>query len=152
MSNILIVEDEDAIRRVLKKVLSEENPKYKLDEAPDGEKAISLIKTQYYDLVLCDIKMPKKDGIEVLEFVSSYDSSIPIIMISGHGDLKTAVKAMRMGAYDYIEKPPDLNNLLNSVRSALVKTKTRKFQKKLKRLIPNMKLLGSQNKLKVLRV
>ena len=73
--------------------------------------------------------MPKKDGIEVLEFVSSYDSSIPIIMISGHGDLKTAVKAMRMGAYDYIEKPPDLNNLLNSVRSALVKTKQRKFQK-----------------------
>jgi DNA-binding NtrC family response regulator len=152
MSNILIVEDEDAIRRVLKKVLSEENPKYKLDEAPDGEKAISLIKTQHYDLVLCDIKMPKKDGIEVLEFVSSYDSSIPIIMISGHGDLKTAVKAMRMGAYDYIEKPPDLNNLLNSVRSALVKTKTKKIPKKLKRLIPNMKLLGSQNKLKALRV
>ena len=65
-----LVEDEDAIRRVLKKVLSEENPKYKLDEASDGEKAISLIKTQHYDLVLCDIKMPKKDGIEVLEFVS----------------------------------------------------------------------------------
>ena len=148
MSNILIVEDEDAIRRVLKKVLSEENPKYKLDEAPDGEKAISLIKTQHYDLVLCDIKMPKKDGIEVLEFVSSYDSSIPIIMISGHGDLKTAVKAMRMGAYDYIEKPPDLNNLLNSVRSALVKTKRKKIPKKTKKTNSKYEIVGESKQIK----
>ena len=148
MSNILIVEDEDAIRRVLKKVLSEENPKYKLDEAPDGEKAISLIKTQHYDLVLCDIKMPKKDGIEVLEFVSSYDSSIPIIMISGHGDLKTAVKAMRIGAYDYIEKPPDLNNLLNSVRSALVKTKTKKIPKKTKKTNSKYEIIGESKQIK----
>lgn len=148
MSNILIVEDEDAIRRVLKKVLSEENPKYKLDEAPDGEKAISLIKTQHYDLVLCDIKMPKKDGIEVLEFVSSYDSSIPIIMISGHGDLKTAVKAMRMGAYDYIEKPPDLNNLLNSVRSALVKTKRKKIPKKTKKTNSKYEIIGESKQIK----
>ena len=148
MSNILIVEDEDAIRRVLKKVLSEENPKYKLDEAPDGEKAISLIKTQHYDLVLCDIKMPKKDGIEVLEFVSSYDSSIPVIMISGHGDLKTAVKAMRMGAYDYIEKPPDLNNLLNSVRSALVKTKTKKIPKKTKKTNSKYEIIGESKQIK----
>lgn len=148
MSNILIVEDEDAIRRVLKKVLSEENPKYKLDEAPDGEKAISLIKTQHYDLVLCDIKMPKKDGIEVLEFVTSYDSSIPIIMISGHGDLKTAVKAMRMGAYDYIEKPPDLNNLLNSVRSALVKTKRKKIPKKTKKTNSKYEIIGESKQIK----
>lgn len=148
MSNILIVEDEDAIRRVLKKVLSEENPKYKLDEAPDGDKAISLIKTQHYDLVLCDIKMPKKDGIEVLEFVSSYDSSIPIIMISGHGDLKTAVKAMRMGAYDYIEKPPDLNSLLNSVRSALVKTKTKKIPKKTKKTNSKYEIIGESKQIK----
>ena len=148
MSNILIVEDEDAIRRVLKKVLSEENPKYKLDEAPDGEKAISLIKTQHYDLVLCDIKMPKKDGIEVLEFVSSYDSSIPIIMISGHGDLKTAVKAMRMGAYDYIEKPPDLNNLLNSVRSSLVKTKTKKIPKNTKKINSKYEIIGESKQIK----
>ena len=148
MSNILIVEDEDAIRRVLKKVLSEENPKYKLDEAPDGEKAISLIKTQHYDLVLCDIKMPKKDGIEVLEFVSSYDLSIPIIMISGHGDLKTAVKAMRMGAYDYIEKPPDLNNLLNSVRSALVKTKIKKIPKKTKKTNSKYEIIGESKQIK----
>jgi two-component system nitrogen regulation response regulator NtrX len=148
MSNILIVEDEDAIRRVLKKVLSEENPKYKLDEAPDGEKAISLIKTQHYDLVLCDIKMPKKDGVEVLEFISSYDSSIPVIMISGHGDLKTAVKAMRMGAYDYIEKPPDLNNLLNSVRSALVKTKTKNTSKKTKKTNSKYEIIGESKQIK----
>ena len=148
MSNILIVEDEDAIRRVLKKVLSEENPKYKIDEASDGEKAILLIKKQHYDLVLCDIKMPKKDGIEVLEFVSSYDSSIPVIMISGHGDLKTAVKAMRMGAYDYIEKPPDLNNLLNSVRSALVKTKTKKIPKKNKKTNSKYEIIGESKQIK----
>ena len=148
MSNILIVEDEDAIRRVLKKVLSEENPKYKLDEASDGEKAITLIKTHHYDLVLCDIKMPKKDGIEVLEFVSSYDSSIPVIMISGHGDLKTAVRAMRMGAYDYIEKPPDLNNLLNSVRSALVKTKTKKIPKKSKKTQSKYEIIGESKQIK----
>ena len=148
MSNILIVEDEDAIRRVLKKVLSEENPEYKLDEAPDGEKAITLIKTHHYDLVLCDIKMPKKDGIEVLEFISSYDSSIPVIMISGHGDLKTAVRAMRMGAYDYIEKPPDLNNLLNSVRSALVKTKTKKIPKKIKKTQSKYEIIVESKQIK----
>ena len=84
MSKILIVEDEDAIRRVLKKVLIEESPKYIIDEAAN-EEAISLIKSQHYDLILCDIKMPKKDGIDVLEFVIGYDSTIPIIMISGHG-------------------------------------------------------------------
>ena len=92
--------------------------------------------------------MPKKDGIEVLEFVSSYDSSIPIIMISGHGDLKTAVKAMRMGAYDYIEKPPDLNNLLNSVRSALVKTKTRKIPKKTKKTNSKYEIVGESKQIK----
>tara|TARA_B100001063_G_scaffold45191_2_gene38947 strand:- start:4407 stop:5570 length:1164 start_codon:yes stop_codon:yes gene_type:complete len=119
MSKILIVEDEDAIRRVLKKVLLEENSKYNLDEAVNGDQAISLIKVNHYDLVLCDIKMPKKDGIDVLKFVNQYDNSIPVIMISGHGDLKTAVKAMRLGAFDYIEKPPDLNTLLSSVRSSL---------------------------------
>ena len=88
------------------------------------------------------------DGIEVLEFVSSYDSSIPIIMISGHGDLKTAVKAMRMGAYDYIEKPPDLNNLLNSVRSALVKTKTKKIPKKTKKTNSKYEIIGESKQIK----
>ena len=119
MSKILIVEDEDVIRRVLKKVLSEENEKFVIDEAADGVDAIAKIKINNYDLVICDIKMPKKDGIEVLNFIKKFNQEINVIMISGHGDLKTAVQAMRMGAFDYIEKPPDLNNLLTSVRGAL---------------------------------
>ena len=119
MSKILIVEDEDAIRRVLKKVLSEENEKFVIDEASDGVDAVAKIKINNYDLVICDIKMPKKDGIEVLNFIKKFNQEINVIMISGHGDLKTAVEAMRTGAFDYIEKPPDLNNLLTSVRGAL---------------------------------
>jgi DNA-binding NtrC family response regulator len=119
MSKILIVEDEDAIRRVLKKVLSEENEKFVIDEAADGVDAVAKIKINNYDLVICDIKMPKKDGIEVLNFIKKFNQEINVIMISGHGDLKTAVEAMRTGAFDYIEKPPDLNNLLSSVRGAL---------------------------------
>ena len=119
MSKILIVEDEDAIRRVLKKVLSEENEKFVIDEAADGVDAVAKIKINNYDLVICDIKMPKKDGIEVLNFIKKFNQEINVIMISGHGDLKTAVEAMRIGAFDYIEKPPDLNTLLTSVRGAL---------------------------------
>ncbi len=123
MSKILIVEDEDAIRRVLKKVLSDEYPKSIIDEAVDGVDAVSKIKAAAYNLVICDIKMPKKDGIEVLNFIKKFSEETNVIMISGHGDLKTAVQAMRIGAFDYIEKPPDLNNLLTSVRGAL-KSKT----------------------------
>ena len=119
MPNILIVEDEEAIRRVLKKVLSEDDSKNNILEASDGVEAISKIKTENLQLVVCDIKMPKKDGLDVLNFLKSYDEKIPIIMISGHGDLKTAVMAMRKGAFDYIEKPPDLNSLLSSVRESL---------------------------------
>tara|TARA_B100000282_G_scaffold176054_1_gene127669 strand:- start:8904 stop:10070 length:1167 start_codon:yes stop_codon:yes gene_type:complete len=147
MSKILIVEDEDSIRRVLKKVLIEENSKYKLDEAANGEEAISLIKSQHYDLILCDIKMPKKDGIDVLEFVIGYDSKIPIIMISGHGDLKTAVKAMRLGAFDYIEKPPDLNNLLTSVRSALKNTSSKKSKINPKKTTSKYEIIGESKEI-----
>ena len=147
MSKILIVEDEDSIRRVLKKVLIEENSKYKLDEAENGEEAISLIKSQHYDLILCDIKMPKKDGIDVLEFVIGYDSTIPIIMISGHGDLKTAVKAMRLGAFDYIEKPPDLNNLLTSVRSALKNTFSKKSKINPKKTTSKYEIIGDSKEI-----
>lgn len=147
MSKILIVEDEDAIRRVLKKVLSEEDSKYKLDEAANGEEAISLIKSQHYDLILCDIKMPKKDGIDVLEFVIGYDSTIPIIMISGHGDLKTAVKAMRLGAFDYIEKPPDLNNLLTSVRSALKNKSSKKSKINPKKTSSKYEIIGDSKEI-----
>ncbi|MFK5982355.1 MAG: sigma-54 dependent transcriptional regulator [Flavobacteriaceae bacterium] len=119
MSKILIIEDEAAIRRVLTKILSEENKEYQVSEAEDGLLGIELIKKEDYDLILCDIKMPKMDGIEVLEAVKKIKPEIPVVMISGHGDLDTAVNSMRLGAFDYISKPPDLNRLLNSVRIAL---------------------------------
>ncbi|TNJ42878.1 sigma-54-dependent Fis family transcriptional regulator [Tamlana fucoidanivorans] len=119
MSKILVIEDESAIRRVLVKILSEENDTYLVEEAVDGLVGVEKIKNDDYDLVLCDIKMPKMDGVEVLEAVKKIKPETPIVMISGHGDLDTAVNTMRLGAYDYISKPPDLNRLLNTVRNAL---------------------------------
>jgi two-component system nitrogen regulation response regulator NtrX len=119
MSKILIIEDEAAIRRVLSKIISEENESYQVEEAEDGLLGIEMIKNNDYDLVLCDIKMPKMDGVEVLEKAKKIKPEIPIVMISGHGDLDTAVNTMRLGAFDYISKPPDLNRLLNTVRNAL---------------------------------
>ncbi|MDX1271310.1 sigma-54 dependent transcriptional regulator, partial [Bizionia paragorgiae] len=121
MSKILVIEDEAAIRRVLVKILSEENDKYELFEAEDGLAGIEKIQKEDFDLVLCDIKMPKMDGVEVLEAIKKIKPEIPIVMISGHGDLDTAVNTMRLGAFDYISKPPDLNRLLNTVRHALDK-------------------------------
>jgi DNA-binding NtrC family response regulator len=119
MSKILIIEDEAAIRRVLTKILSEENDSYKVEEAEDGLQGIEKVKNEDYDLILCDIKMPKMDGVEVLEAVKKIKPEIPMVMISGHGDLETAINTMRLGAFDYISKPPDLNRLLNTVRNAL---------------------------------
>jgi DNA-binding NtrC family response regulator len=119
MSKILVIEDEAAIRRVLVKILSEESDSYTLEEAEDGLKGLETIKNNDYDLVLCDIKMPKMDGVEVLEAARKIKPEIPFIMISGHGDLDTAVNTMRLGAFDYISKPPDLNRLLTTVRNAL---------------------------------
>ncbi len=119
MSKILIIEDEAAIRRVLTKILSEENDAYKVEEAEDGIQGLEKIKNSDYDLVLCDIKMPKMDGVEVLEAVKKIKPEIPMVMISGHGDMETAIQTMRLGAFDYISKPPDLNRLLNTVRNAL---------------------------------
>jgi len=119
MSNILIIEDEAAIRRVLVKILSEENDTYNVSEAEDGLAGIEMIRKEDFDLVLCDIKMPKMDGVEVLEMAKKLKPETPIVMISGHGDIDTAVNTMRLGAFDYISKPPDLNRLLNTVRIAL---------------------------------
>lgn len=119
MSRILIIEDEAAIRRVLVKILTEENKGYEVFEAEDGLLGMEMIKNEDFDLVLCDIKMPKMDGVEVLEAVKKIKPEIPMVMISGHGDLDTAVNTMRLGAFDYISKPPDLNRLLNTVRIAL---------------------------------
>jgi len=136
MSKILIIEDEESIRRVLRKVLMEEDSSYNIIEAFDGDQAIEMVKKNKIDLILCDIKMPKKDGIEVLNFLIKDYQEIPVIMISGHGDLETAVESMRLGAFDYISKPPDLNRLLNSVRGAL---KNKLFGKKNKSVLKKTK-------------
>ncbi|MBB68660.1 MAG: response regulator [Flavobacteriaceae bacterium] len=135
MSRILIIEDEEAIRRVLVKILSEENSLYKVFEAVDGLSGIELIKKEDFDLILCDIKMPKMDGVEVLQAAKKLKPEVPIVMISGHGDLDTAVNTMRLGAFDYISKPPDLNRLLNTVRNALDRKKLVVENKRLKRRI-----------------
>ena len=121
MPKILIIEDEAAIRRVLTKILSEENDTYVVDEAEDGLQGVEKVKNEDYDLILCDIKMPKMDGVEVLEAIKKIKPEIPMVMISGHGDIETAINTMRLGAFDYISKPPDLNRLLNTVRNALEK-------------------------------
>ena len=135
MSKILIIEDEEAIRRVLNKILSEENSSYEIFQANDGASGFEMIKQEDFDLVLCDIKMPKMDGIEVLQLIKKIKPDIPIVMISGHGDLETAVSTMRYGAYDYISKPPDLNRLLNTVRNALDRKKLVLENKILKRRV-----------------
>ena len=146
MPKILIIEDEAAIRRVLVKILSEENDAYQLKEAEDGLLGIELIKKEDFDLVLCDIKMPKMDGVEVLEAVKKIKPEIPLVMISGHGDLDTAVHTMRLGAFDYISKPPDLNRLLNTVRIALDRKELVKENTLLKKKVSkNYKMIGVSN-------
>ena len=119
MPNILIADDEKAIRKTLREILEYEN--YKVDEAEDGQKAYDMAKDGEYDLILCDIKMPKMDGMEVLDKLKKEGNEAQIIMISGHGTLETAVDAVKKGAYDFISKPPDLNRLLITVRNALDK-------------------------------
>ncbi|PHS09499.1 MAG: response regulator [Kordia sp.] len=135
MSKILVIEDEAAIRRVLVKILSEESKSYEVQSAEDGLVGMEMIKNTDYDLVLCDIKMPKMDGIEVLEAVKKIKPETAMVMISGHGDLDVAVKTMRMGAFDYISKPPDLNRLLNTVRNALDNTELVVENKRLKKKV-----------------
>ncbi|MDA8594932.1 sigma-54 dependent transcriptional regulator [Flavobacteriaceae bacterium] len=135
MSKILIIEDEAAIRRVLKKIISEENKDYHVDEAEDGLIGIGMVEKEDYDLVMSDIKMPKMDGVEVLQKIKAIKPEVPVVMISGHGDLDTAVNTMRMGAFDYISKPPDLNRLLNTVRNALDRKNLVVENKKLKKKV-----------------
>ena len=119
MPNILIADDEKAIRKTLREILEYES--YKVDEAEDGQKAYDMAKDGEYDLILCDIKMPKMDGLEVLDKLKKEGTEAQIIMISGHGTLETAVDAVKKGAFDFISKPPDLNRLLITVRNALDK-------------------------------
>ena len=146
MSKILVIEDEAAIRRVLIKIISEESDSYDVEEAENGLDGIEKIKDNDYDLVLCDIKMPKMDGVEVLEKAKIIKPEIPFVMISGHGDLDTAVNTMRLGAFDYISKPPDLNRLLNTVRNALDRKVLIVENKRLKKKVSkNYEMIGESD-------
>ena len=136
MANILIIDDEKAIRKTLGEILSYEG--YKIDEAADGEEGLKKFSSTTYDVVLCDIKMPKMDGIEFLEKAREVNIDVPIIVISGHGNIETAVEAVKKGAFDYISKPPDLNRLLITLRNAMDKqtlvTETKVLKKKASRV------------------
>ncbi len=152
MSKILVIEDESAIRRVLVKILAEENDSYNVVEAEDGLAGIDVIKKEDFDLVLCDIKMPKMDGVEVLEAAKKIKPEIPFIMISDHGDLDTAVNTMRLGAYDYISKPPDLNRLLTTVRNALDRKELAVENKVLKKKISkNYEMIGESKEIEAIK-
>jgi two-component system nitrogen regulation response regulator NtrX len=133
MSNILIIDDEKAIRKTLSEILSYEG--YKIEEAGDGEEGLRRFREKNYDVVLCDIKMPKLDGIEFLDKAREANPDVPVIMISGHGTIETAVEAVKKGAYDYISKPPDLNRLLITIRNAMDKTNLVAEAKVLKRKV-----------------
>jgi DNA-binding NtrC family response regulator len=142
MPNILIIDDEKSIRKTLTEILSFEG--YKIVEAGDGEEGLAKFAEKSFDLVLCDIKMPKIDGIEFLEKAKNINPDIPIIMISGHGNIDTAVEAVKKGAFDYISKPPDLNRLLITLRNATEKQKLVTETKTLKRrVIRVQEMVGS---------
>ncbi|HKL89663.1 MAG TPA: sigma-54 dependent transcriptional regulator [Allomuricauda sp.] len=152
MAKILVIEDESAIRRVLVKILAEENDSYNVLEAEDGLAGMDAIKKEDFDLVLCDIKMPKMDGVEVLEAAKKIKPEIPFIMISGHGDLDTAVNTMRLGAYDYISKPPDLNRLLTTVRNALERKELAVENKVLKKKVSkNYEMIGESKEIDAIK-
>ncbi|MGN6164874.1 MAG: sigma-54-dependent transcriptional regulator [Flavisolibacter sp.] len=131
MATILIIDDERAIRKTLTEILSFEG--YKIDEAADGEEGLKKFKEKTYDAVLCDIKMPKIDGIDFLQRATETNADVPIIMISGHGNIETAVEAVKKGAYDFIQKPPDLNRLLITIRNAMERNNLVNETKTLKR-------------------
>lgn len=135
MSSILIIDDEKAIRKTLSEILSYEG--YKIDDAENGEEGFKKFSEKTYDVVLCDIKMPKIDGMEFLEKAKALNPDVPIIMISGHGTIETAVEAVKKGAFDYVSKPPDLNRLLITIRNAMDRqtlvTETKALKRKVKR-------------------
>ena len=135
MNQILLIEDEEPIRRVMVKILSDENTSYEITEAENGKVGLDALKQKNYDLVLCDIKMPKMDGIEVLQEAKSLGLGVPFIMLTGHGNIETAIEAMKLGAYDFIPKPPDLNRLLTAVRHGIENKTLRKENLKLKRKV-----------------
>lgn len=144
MSNILIIDDEKAIRKTLSEILSYEG--YKIEEAGDGEEGLKRFREKTFDVVLCDIKMPKLDGLEFLDKAREVNGDVPVIMISGHGTIETAVEAVKKGAYDYISKPPDLNRLLITIRNAMDKTNLVAETKVLKRKVSKVEeMIGESN-------
>ncbi|MBH76288.1 MAG: response regulator [Flavobacteriales bacterium] len=148
MARIIIIEDEQSIRNVLKNILKDENKNYIVDEASNGLEAIEKISSNQYDLALCDIKMPKADGLEVLIKSKELEYNLPFIMISGHGDLETAVECIKNGAYDYISKPPDLNRLLTTIRNGLNKKDLEHQNKILKNKVQKKyNMIGGSNEL-----
>lgn len=146
MTKILIIEDEEPIRRVLVRILIDENKNFQITEAKNGKEGISYLKKEKFDLVLCDIKMPKMDGIEVLQEAKINNINIPFIILTGHGNLETAVDAMKLGAYDFISKPPDLNRLLTTVRNALENKTLRIENKKLRKKISKKNQIIGESK------
>ena len=130
---ILVVDDEPSIRRTLRDILEYED--YGVHEAVDGEDAVARLRSSLFDLVLLDIKMPKRDGMEVLEWMSREMPEIPAVMISGHGTIETAVEATRLGAFDFVEKPPDLNRMLVTIRNALARGKLETANRRMKSTI-----------------
>jgi two-component system nitrogen regulation response regulator NtrX len=148
MKKILLVEDEEPIRRVLIRILEEENKDYIITQCEDGKLALNTLKKEYFDLVLCDIKMPKMDGVEVLQIAREEGINVPFIMLTGHGNVSTAVEAMKSGAYDFISKPPDLNRLLTAVRNALEIKNLVTENKSLKiRIAKNYKMIGASEQI-----
>jgi len=153
MARILIIEDEESIRRVLSKILVQSDPSHEIIEAKDGLEGIQIInQDDTIDLVFCDIKMPKKDGTEVLQAIGDRTDELPVIMISGHGDLETAVACMRLGAFDYLSKPPDLNRLLTTAKNGLERKKIKSENKRLKkRLVQSDQMIGDSAALNAIR-
>ncbi|MBS1744269.1 MAG: sigma-54-dependent Fis family transcriptional regulator [Bacteroidetes bacterium] len=145
MANILIIDDEKAIRKTLSEILGFEG--YKIEEAADGEEGLKKFTEKTFDVVLCDIKMPKLDGIEFLEKVKTINSDVPIIMISGHGNIDTAVEAVKKGAFDFISKPPDLNRLLITLRNAVEKQNLVSETKVLKRKVSKVQQMVGESEL-----
>jgi two-component system, NtrC family, nitrogen regulation response regulator NtrX len=133
MAKILIIDDEKSIRKTLREILEYE--KYQVDEAADGVEGLTLIQKEKYDIILCDIKMPKMDGIEVLDKVMQLSIDTPVVMVSGHGNIETAVEAVKKGAFDFIAKPLDLNRLLVTIRNAMDKSTLVKETKVLKKKV-----------------
>ena len=150
MATILIIDDERAIRKTLTEILGFEG--YKIEEAADGEEGLKKFQGATYDVVLCDIKMPKVDGLEFLSKATGMNPDVPIIMISGHGTIETAVEAVKKGAFDFISKPPDLNRLLITIRNAIDKNKLVKEAKVLKRRVSKVQeMIGESAAIKKIK-